>query len=133
MFNDWLTKHNIPENVRNFLLKNTFPEGKKINNVWFDSPKSIIEWNEIELWPSLPENKLLTLGSAANGDLWAINFKTNPPHVVIISHDKIPGNDQKVIPDTVFIKVANSLEEFMTLAKEDKLPLDYYEAEERNK
>jgi hypothetical protein len=130
----WLIKNDIPEEIRDFILQQDFPFGKKVGTVHFDTPKTIIESNEFDLWPNLPKNKLLTVGSATNGDLWAINFRQNPINVVVLPLDNMPQtqNGESVIPDSIIVKVADSPDEFMKLAREDKLPLDYYEAREQN-
>ena len=130
----WLIKNAIPEEIIDFVLQQDFPFGKKVGTVFFDTPKQMIEWNEFDLWPNLPKNKLLSIGSATNGDLWAINFRQNPMNVAVLPFDNMPQtqNGESVIPDSIILKITDSPKEFMKLAGEDKLPLDYYEAEEQN-
>jgi len=127
IYKKWLVKHNIPKEIQEFLLSNIFPKGKTIGNVRFDSPESIMEFNEEQEWQSsMIKNKLLIIGTAEDGDPWTINYRGTSPYVVILPFDNMPEHG-KDIPESLMIKVADSLEEFMKLANEGKLREDYYE------
>lgn len=121
----WLKEHRIPDNVQEYLLSNVFPKGKNIGTIRFDSPEGIMEMNEEESLPDMFKNKLLIIGSSEDGDFWTINYRGSSPCVVILPFDNMPNHGEP-IPDSLMIKVANSLEEFMKLANEGKLREDYY-------
>lgn len=127
LYIEWLNKHEIPENIKNLLLENIFNEATKIGSVDFFTPELIMENNEQELWPDMFENKLLIIGCAINGDPWAISYRSGIVKMVILPFDDMPLRSSGIIPDKKIKTVANSVEEFIRLAEEDKLPIDYYD------
>ena len=134
MLKQWIESHNFPSDVKKFIYDNIRPEPYELSAIQFTSSEGIMEWSGYEDWPNLLENKMIQIGSALNGDVWAIHFKDAPSSVIIISHDKMPSRSESAaIPDSAFAKVANSPDEFIKLAKEDKLPIDFYEAKNRDK
>lgn len=134
MFNQWLESHSISQEIKKFLLENIKSKSYQLGSIKFESQDSFIAWNEYEDWPSLIDNKMIAIGSALNGDIWAIHFKESHPSVIVITHEEIPLREAtNTIPDNVFIKVADSLEEFLILATENKLPIDFYEAKDVSK
>lgn len=125
VYKKWLIKHKVPSNIQEFLLSNVFPKGKIFSSFRFDSPSGIMEMNEEESLPDMFKNKILIVASSEDGDFWAINYRKASPFVVILPFDNMPEHG-KEIPESLMIKVADSLEEFMKLAEEGKLREDYY-------
>jgi hypothetical protein len=142
-YSKWLEKQRVPKDIKDDLIQACFYGGtadagenlfsyREINAVRFLTPESIMSENKPD--PEDTDSAFLgslikyslVIGSAINGDVWAINLKTG--EVDIISHEESYFSDEESL--VVFVTVAKNYSDFILKAYSDELHEDYYDAKE---
>ena len=81
-------------------------------------------------WKVPGAHGLVIFGCAPNGDAWAVDARAPGRLVVVLSHDLI-WEGRVDSPREALCEAAGSLREALDLARAGRLPIDYWEAEER--
>lgn len=123
----WARSRGVDEELISALLR-MIAESKDPNEMIY-SLEGIKQMNEDEEYPveaAAVRAGFFVIGSCINGDPVVMDLKQNPGSIHFASHEDLDEGK------ALLTQVADSLEEFAQLMAQDELPIDYFEAIDRN-